>query len=63
MTFSGDADYVRTRWLADPKTALGAEIDGKLVGSNFATRWGSVAFSDPCQWSLSGGIVESTYFC
>src|SRR5215216_5884689 len=46
-TFMGDAGYVRTRWLADPSTAFGAEIDGELVASNFATHWGSVGFFGP----------------
>lgn len=43
----GDKDYVRTRWLADPGAALAAEHDGRLVGSNFVTRWGSVGFFGP----------------
>jgi GNAT superfamily N-acetyltransferase len=43
----GDADYVRTRWSADPTAALGAFLDGQLVGSNFATRWGSIGFFGP----------------
>jgi GNAT superfamily N-acetyltransferase len=47
MAFMGDADYVRTRWLADPAAALGAEIGGELVGANLATRWGSVGFFGP----------------
>jgi GNAT superfamily N-acetyltransferase len=47
MAFLGDADYVRTRWAADPAAALAAELDGKLVGSNFVTRWGSVGFFGP----------------
>ena len=47
MTFMGDAGYVRTRWLAAPDAAFGAEVDGKLVGSNFATNWGSVGFFGP----------------
>ncbi len=47
MKFMGDADYVRTRWLADPSAAFGAEITGELVGTNFATRWGSVGFFGP----------------
>ncbi len=46
-TFMGDADYVRTRWLADNVAAFGAEIDGELAGSNFATSWGSVGFFGP----------------
>jgi GNAT superfamily N-acetyltransferase len=47
LTFMGDADYVRTRWAADPAGAFGAEVGGELVGSNFATKWGSVAFFGP----------------
>jgi GNAT superfamily N-acetyltransferase len=47
LTFMGDADYVRTRWAADPAAAFGAEVGGELVGSNFATKWGSVAFFGP----------------
>lgn len=45
--FMGDADYVRTRWLADPTAAFAAEIGGELIGSNFATNWGSVGFFGP----------------
>jgi predicted N-acetyltransferase YhbS len=47
ITFAGDADYIRTRWRAAPEAALTAEIDGQVVGSNFATRWGSVGFLGP----------------
>ena len=47
MEFAGDADYVRTRWAADPSTAFGAYLGSELVGSNFATKWGSVAFFGP----------------
>jgi GNAT superfamily N-acetyltransferase len=47
MAFMGDADYVRTRWAADPTVALAAELDGRLVGTNFVTRWGSVGFFGP----------------
>ncbi len=45
--FMGDADYVRTRWAADPTCALAAEADGRLVGTNFVTRWGTVGFFGP----------------
>jgi len=45
--FFGDADYVRTRWEADPGAALAAELDGRLAGSNFAANWGSVGFFGP----------------
>jgi hypothetical protein len=40
MAFMGDADYVRTRFAADPAVALAAEVDGRLAGTNFVTRWG-----------------------
>jgi predicted N-acetyltransferase YhbS len=40
-------DYARTRWRADPTAAFGAEDNGELVGSNFATRWGTVGFFGP----------------
>ena len=42
-----DVDYVTTRWKADRESAFAAEIDGRLVGSNFATGWGSVGFFGP----------------
>ena len=45
--FMGDADYARTRWLADPSAVFGAELAGELVGTNFATRWGTVGFFGP----------------
>ena len=47
MKFMGDANYVKTRFRADPPAALAAEIDGKLVGSNFALDWGSVGIFGP----------------
>ena len=47
LRFGGDADYVHTRWHANRDGAFGAETDGALVGSNFATRWGSFAFFGP----------------
>lgn len=45
--FWADIDYAHTRWRADPTAAFGAELNGELVGSNFATRWGSVGFLGP----------------
>ena len=47
MGFMGDADLVRTRWLADPAAAFAAEVEGELVGSNFATSWGTFGFFGP----------------
>jgi GNAT superfamily N-acetyltransferase len=46
-TFWSDRDYVHGRWRAPHVAALGATLDGRLVGSNFATRWGSVGFLGP----------------
>lgn len=46
-TFLGDANYVGTRWMADPAAAFGAEAGGEIVGSNFATDWGSIGFFGP----------------
>ena len=42
-----DVEVTRTRWLADPTSAFGADVDGELVGSSFATRWGSVGLLGP----------------
>ncbi len=45
--FMGDACYVRSRWKASSASAFAAEVDGRLAGSNFATRWGSFGFFGP----------------
>jgi len=45
--FMGDASMARTRWLADPGSVLAAEHNGTLIGSNFATDWGSFGFFGP----------------
>jgi GNAT superfamily N-acetyltransferase len=46
-TFWSDRDYVYGRWRAPHVAALGATDGGRLVGSNFVTRWGSVGFFGP----------------
>jgi len=53
--FGGDSDYVRSRWFADPSAANGAFDGDKLIGSNFASNWGSFGFFgpltiDPAYW-------------
>jgi GNAT superfamily N-acetyltransferase len=53
--YMGDAEIVRPRWRSDPGSAFAAEIDGRLVGSNFVARWGSFGFIgplsiDPAYW-------------
>ena len=45
--FWGDRDYVYGRFGAEHVASFAAELDGELVGSNFATRWGSVGFFGP----------------
>lgn len=43
----GDTDLLRTRFRAPGTVVLGAWTGGELVGSNVATRWGSVAYFGP----------------
>ena len=43
----GDRDYVETRFLAAPDCAWAAEVDGSVVGSVFAARWGTFGFFGP----------------
>lgn len=45
--FLGDASYVRPRARLLADSAWIAERDGELVGSTFATRWGSFGFFGP----------------
>ncbi len=43
----GEAEYVRTRFRAAPDCAWAAELNGQVVGSVFASRWGSFGFLGP----------------
>ena len=43
----GDRDIVRTRFRAAPDCAWVAELEGDVVGSVFAARWGSFGFLGP----------------
>jgi GNAT superfamily N-acetyltransferase len=45
--FWNDRDYVYGRHRAAHVASFGAKLDGQLVGSNFATRWGTVGFFGP----------------
>lgn len=67
MKFMGDADYAKTRFRADPPAALVAEVDGTIVGSNFALDWGSVGIFGPLTihpkyWDkgVAGRLLEET---
>jgi ribosomal protein S18 acetylase RimI-like enzyme len=46
-TFWTDRDYVYGRQPAAHVASFAATLDGKLVGTNFATNWGSVGFFGP----------------
>jgi GNAT superfamily N-acetyltransferase len=46
-TFWNDRDYVHGRHRARHVAGFGASLDSKLIGSNFATHWGSVGFFGP----------------
>jgi GNAT superfamily N-acetyltransferase len=46
-TFWSDRDLVYGRQAAPHVAAFGATLDGRLIGSNFATNWGSVGFFGP----------------
>src|ERR1700758_3495280 len=69
-TFMGDAAFVQPRWRSNPTAAFAAELDGTLVGSNFATRWGSFGFFGPLTvrpdlWDLGVGkrLLEPVMGC
>src|SRR5580692_4307527 len=47
MQFMGDRDLMTPRWRARNTRVLAAHIDGRLVGSNVITRWGSFGFFGP----------------
>jgi GNAT superfamily N-acetyltransferase len=45
--FSADRDFFRPRWLGELGTGFVAELDGRIVGSNLLTNWGSFGFFGP----------------
>lgn len=47
LSFAGDTAYVQSRWRADPSASFAALQGGELLGSNFATRWGSFGSFGP----------------
>jgi len=47
LDFMGDRDFVSPRWRAPNTKVLAARENGKLIGSNVLTRWGSFAFFGP----------------
>src|SRR5437762_2616266 len=47
LTVFGDVELVRPRFAAAPDWAFAAELDGEVVGSNLAARWGSYGSFGP----------------
>lgn len=45
--YRADARYANPRYNADPSASFVAEIDGKIIGSNFGLHWGSVGIFGP----------------
>jgi GNAT superfamily N-acetyltransferase len=43
----GDRDVFSNRWRANPHGVLGAYLDGRVVGSNVVSRWGSFGWFGP----------------
>ena len=61
-TFWSDRDYLHGRWHAPHVASFGAHLGEKFVGSNFATRWGSVGFFGPITVRpdlQEGGIAQA----
>ena len=53
MQMFGDASIAHTRYRAAPESALAAELDGRLVGSNFVTQCGTFGFFGPLSFAAA----------
>jgi hypothetical protein len=51
MTFGRDTNYVKSRFNSAPFAAFAAEVDGKLIGSNFTANWGRVRVWPDVSWN------------
>src|ERR1700683_2457328 len=47
LDFMGDRDFMGSRWPASHVKVIAARENGRLIGSNIATRWGSFGFFGP----------------
>ncbi len=47
LEFMGDRDFLTPRWRSRNTVVLAAREDGRLLGSNAITRWGSFGFFGP----------------
>ncbi|MDH3656644.1 MAG: hypothetical protein OEM77_00700 [Nitrosopumilus sp.] len=45
--YRSDARYANPRYSADPSGSFVAELNGKIIGSNFGFHWGSVGIFAP----------------
>jgi len=67
MQAFGDRDFFTTRWQANHDGVLGAYLDGKIVGSNVLSRWGTFSWFGPLSvhpdlWGrgIASRLLEST---
>lgn len=47
LEFMGDRNFITPRWRSPHVKVIAARQDGRLIGSNVATRWGSFGFFGP----------------
>lgn len=47
LDFMGDRNFMTPRWRSSNTKVLAARDNGRLIGSNIATRWGSFGFFGP----------------
>ena len=47
LDFMGDRSFMTARWRSTHVKVIAAREDGRLIGSNVATRWGSFGFFGP----------------
>ncbi len=45
--FHQGSEFIKARWQEDPSAAFAAKLDGRLIGTNLGTNWGSVGFFGP----------------
>jgi len=67
LDFMGDRTFMQPRWRSAHVKVIAAREDGRLIGSNVATRWGSFGFFGPLTvlpeyWDrgVAQGLLEAT---
>jgi predicted N-acetyltransferase YhbS len=70
IKFAASCDHIKQRWKTNPDSAFAAEMDGRLVGSNLVTRWGSFASFGPLSvhpdfWNqgIAQSLIEPAISC